>query len=108
MEIERIIEKPPLNEEPSDIALFGRYILQPEIPDILSRKQLGKDNELWLNDAITTYIKEGGHAYAQPVKDGFWYTTGDPLNYMKASLEYALARDDMNSDLKEYIRGLRI
>ena len=90
------------------MAAFGRYILTPEIPEILSQQKLGKDGELWLVDAIAKYIKNGGRAYAQPVTDGFWYTTGDPLNYLKAVLEYALSRPDINGKLKEYIKTLRL
>lgn len=106
--VEGVVEKPDVGTEPSDMAAFGRYILTPEIPQILSEQELGKDGELWLVDAIEKYIKRGGRAYAQPVTDGFWYTTGDPLNYLKAVLEYALSRPDINGNLKEYIKGLRL
>lgn len=106
--VEGVVEKPDVGKEPSDMAAFGRYILTPEIPEILSQQKLGKDGELWLVDAIAKYIKNGGRAYAQPVTDGFWYTTGDPLNYLKAVLEYALSRPDINGKLKEYIKTLRL
>lgn len=108
LEVEGIVEKPKLGEEPSDLVAFGRYILEPEIPAILEKQKLGKDNELWLVDAIREYIRQGGKAYAQPVSDGFWYTTGDPLNYLKAVLEYGLTRDDINEKLKSYIKNLRL
>ncbi|MFC1618003.1 UTP--glucose-1-phosphate uridylyltransferase [Patescibacteria group bacterium] len=108
LEAEGIIEKPEPGQEPSDLAAFGRYILEPQIPELLAKQSLGKGNELWLVDAIHEYIKQGGKVYAQPVENGFWYTTGDPLNYMKASLEYAIDREDMNGELKEYIKSLRI
>jgi len=107
-EVEGVVEKPDPGTEPSDLVAFGRYILEPEIPEILAKQKLGKDNELWLVDAIHTYINNGGKAYAEAVKDGFWYTTGDPLNYLKAVLEYALRRDDINAELKDYIKKLRI
>ncbi len=108
LEVESVIEKPDPKDAPSDLAIFGRFILQPEIPEILSKIDLGKSGELWLTDAIAEYIKRGGKAYACPVQDGFWYTTGDPLNYLKAVLEYAMSRDDINGELKSYIKGLRI
>lgn len=108
LEVEGIVEKPANGEEPSDLVAFGRYILEPEIPQLLAKQDLGKDNELWLVDAIHEYINHGGKAYAQPIKDGFWYTTGDPINYTKAVLEYSLDRQDINGELKEYIKGLRI
>jgi UTP--glucose-1-phosphate uridylyltransferase len=108
LEVEGLVEKPAAGTEPSDLAVFGRYVLTPEIPKILSQSKPGQGNELWLTDAIQAYINAGGHAYAQPVTDGFWYTTGDPLNYLKAVLEYALSRPDINGHLKEYIKGLRL
>ncbi|MFC1721957.1 UTP--glucose-1-phosphate uridylyltransferase [Patescibacteria group bacterium] len=107
-EVEGIVEKPDEGQEPSNLVAFGRYILEPEITEILAKQKLGKGNELWLVDAIHTYINNGGKSYAEPIKNGFWYTTGDPLSYLKAVLEYALSRDDINGDLKEYIRDLRI
>ena len=69
------------------------------------RKVYGTDVEVI---GVHSLDVEGGKAYAQPVKDGFWYTTGDPLNYLQAVLEYALSRDDISEDLKKYIKGLRI
>lgn len=108
LEIEGTVEKPGAAEAPSDMVSFGRFVLTPEIPRILSTQPLGKNNELQLIEAIDTYIKHGGRAYAQPVTDGFWYTTGDPLSYLKAVLEYALSRPDINGNLKDYIKGLRL
>lgn len=108
LEIEGTVEKPSAADAPSDMVSFGRFVLTPEIPQILSTQPLGKNNELQLIEAIDTYIKHGGRAYAQPVTDGFWYTTGDPLNYLKAVLEYALSRPDINGQLKDYIKGLRL
>ncbi len=107
-EVEGIVEKPDPGKEPSDLVAFGRYLLEPEIPEILAKQKPGKDNELWLVDAIHSYINNGGKAYAEAIKDGFWYTTGDPLNYLKAVLEYALCRDDINGELKDYIKNLRL
>ena len=97
-----IIEKPDINKAPSRLADFGRMILNQDIIDILKNTNLGKDNELWIVDAIRNYIKGGGEFYAKKVEDGEWITTGDPLNYLKANLKYAFNRDDINSELKEF------
>jgi UTP--glucose-1-phosphate uridylyltransferase len=105
MEIEDIVEKPSINEAPSQLADFGRMILNQEIIDILRGSPLGKDNELWIVDAIRTYVKNGGVFLAKEVEGGEWLTTGDPLNYLKAILKYALDREDIGSDLKEFIRN---
>lgn len=105
MEIEDIVEKPSINEAPSQLADFGRMILNQDIIDILRGIPLGKDNELWIVDAIRTYVKNGGVFMAKEVEGGEWLTTGDPLNYLKAILKYALDREDIGGDLKEFIKN---
>ncbi len=103
-EVEKIIEKPNLQQTPSQLASFGRYILNSEILNILSKQKLGKGHELWLVDAIEKYIQNGGQAYVQEVQGGQWLTTGDPLNYLRATVEYALDRKDLASDFKKYLK----
>ncbi|MFH0852592.1 MAG: UTP--glucose-1-phosphate uridylyltransferase [bacterium] len=103
MEIEDIVEKPKVEETPSRFAAFGRMILNPEIVEVLRETALGKGNELWLTDAIRSYIKTGGKFLAKKVEGGEWLTTGDPLNYLKATLKYALDREDLKDDLKAFI-----
>lgn len=104
MQIQDIVEKPTAQNTPSRLADFGRMILNKEIIDILRQTALGKNNELWIVDAIRTYVKQGGIFMAKPVKDGQWLTTGDPLNYLKAILTYAMEREDLKVDLKKFIR----
>lgn len=104
-QLEDIIEKPSVEDAPSQLAVFGRYILNQDIINILKNTQLGKGNELWITDAIRTYIKNGGKFSAKEVRDGEWLTTGDPLNYLKATLAYAMERDDINGDFKEFIES---
>lgn len=106
MEIEDIIEKPSIEEAPSQLADFGRIILNQEIIEILKKTALGKGNELWIIDAIKTYVKNGGTFLAKIVEDGEWLTTGDPLNYLKSNLKYAFDRQDIGADLKEFIKEL--
>ncbi len=105
-EIEDIIEKPTIEEAPSRLADFGRMILDQEFIDILRNTALGKGNELWVIDAIKTYVNNGGIFLAKELKDGDWLTTGDPLNYLKANLAYAFDREDLRKDLDEYIEHL--
>ncbi|MCK5490293.1 MAG: UTP--glucose-1-phosphate uridylyltransferase [Candidatus Pacebacteria bacterium] len=106
MQIEDIIEKPNVKEAPSCLADFGRMILNQEIVDVLKETSLGKGNELWIVDAIRTYVRNGGKYYAKEIEDGKWLTTGDPLNYLKTILAYAVGRDDMNGELVEYFQKL--
>jgi UTP--glucose-1-phosphate uridylyltransferase len=102
IELEDIIEKPSKKEAPSLHADFGRMILNREIVDILARTACGKGNELWIIDAIRNYIKEGGRFLAKEVEDGRWITTGDPENYLRATLAYAVDRPELKSVLDEF------
>ncbi|MDP2709560.1 MAG: UTP--glucose-1-phosphate uridylyltransferase [bacterium] len=106
MQITDIIEKPGVKEAPSRLADFGRMILNQEIVNVLKKQPLGKDNELWIVDAIKSYIKQGGEFYAKKVTDGEWLTTGDPLNYMKTMLKYAFDRKDIGPEMKKFTRSL--
>lgn len=103
-EVESIIEKPSVKNAPSQLAEFGRFVIVPEILELLSKQKLGKGNELWLVDAIEKYIKNGGKAYVQEIKNGQWLTTGDPLSYLKATIEYAFDRKDLSKDFKKYLK----
>ncbi|MBP6994101.1 NTP transferase domain-containing protein [Candidatus Woesebacteria bacterium] len=102
-ELEDIVEKPPRDKAPSLHADFGRMILTQDIVDILKRTERGLGDELWIIDAIRNYIHEGGRFMAKEVEDGQWITTGDPLSYLKATIEYALDRKDLNKELRKYL-----
>lgn len=106
MEMEGVVEKPSVEKAPSQLAQFGRMILTPEIVEILKNTKLGKGGELWVTDAISEYIKHGGKFMVQEVEDGQWLTTGDPLNYLKAMIEYAFVREDIGADFKAHLKGL--
>lgn len=103
MQIDDIIEKPSIAKAPSRLADFGRMILNQEIIDVLKKTKLGKSSELWIVDAIRDYIKSGGEFYAKKIKDGEWLTTGDPLNLLKATLEYANDRKELKEYLNKYL-----
>jgi UTP--glucose-1-phosphate uridylyltransferase len=106
MEMEQVVEKPSVDDAPSELAQFGRMILTPDIVDILKETKLGKGNELWVTDAISEYVRGGGKFMVQEVEDGQWLTTGDPLNYLKAMIEYALVREDIGEDFRAHLRSL--
>ncbi len=106
MEIEDIVEKPSIKEAPSRLAVPGRMILDQEIIEILKKTKLGKNNELWMADAIKNYIQAGGTFLAKKIEGGEWLTTGDPLNYLKATLKYAFERKDIGRELKMFTKKL--
>ena len=96
-ELDHIIEKPKVGEEPSLLASYGRYLLTPEVFEYLD--ETGLDNELWLVDGITK-LAERSKVLVEPTK-GQWMTTGDPKNYFLASLKYSLDNEpDWIDDIK--------
>lgn len=107
-QMRKVIEKPKIDEAPSELAQFGRMVLTPEIVTILENTPLGKGNELWVTDAISNYVSHGGKFYVEEVKNGQWLTTGDPLNFLKATVEYALRREDIGEDFRAYLRSLSL
>ena len=107
-EMECVIEKPSIEDAPSQLAQFGRMILTPEIVNILKDTKLGKGGELWVTDAISAYVARGGRFMVEEVEDGKWLTTGDPLNYLKAMVDYALIREDIGADFRAHLKGLAL
>lgn len=103
-EMESIVEKPSVEEAPSQLAQFGRFILDQNIIDALRETSVGKGNELWLTDAIERYLKDGGTVRVKEIENGKWLTTGDPLNYLMATLEYAFDREDIKEKLRGYVQ----
>jgi UTP--glucose-1-phosphate uridylyltransferase len=105
-EVLDMVEKPPLEEAPSNLAIIGRYILTPAIFDVLEKTQAGKGGELQLTDALRSLLKkEKVYAY---VYEGKRHDAGDKLGFLKATIELALKRDDLGGQLKEYLRTLKL
>jgi len=102
--VEDIVEKPAPENAPSNLGVVGRYILVPEIFDILEKVQKGKGGEIQLTDAIKLLLKTKP-VYAVKFS-GKRYDTGDKLGYMKASIEYALRDKEIGSKLKGYLKTL--
>ena len=98
-----LVEKPEPEEAASDLASYGRYLLTPEIFEYLTPEHTGKDNELWLAEAIAKLIPTG-HVYAQQTQ-GLWMTTGDPKNYSFALLKYILSTEDYAGDIRDFIKN---
>lgn len=105
--INKIVEKPKKEDAPSNLATHGAYIMPPRLFEILAETPTGKDGELWLVDAITTLAKED-EVYAVEIKNGKYYDTGNKLEYMKATVEFALKHPDLNGEFKEFLKNLKI
>ena len=105
-EIRNMVEKPRFEEAPSNLAIIGRYILTPAIFEVLSRTQTGAGGELQLTDGLRGLLKqEKMYAY---VYEGKRHDTGDKLGFLKATIEFALKREDLGGRLREYLRGLKL
>ncbi|MBQ2638760.1 NTP transferase domain-containing protein [Candidatus Saccharibacteria bacterium] len=103
MTLDNIVEKPAIEDAPSNLTSYGRYLLTPEVFEHLDPKNTGLDNELWTVDAITKMAKTG-NVYVEKTK-GTWMTTGDPKNYMFAHLRYTLDNEDYAEELKEFVKN---
>ncbi|NMM61122.1 UTP--glucose-1-phosphate uridylyltransferase GalU [Clostridium sp. P21] len=102
--VKDLIEKPKVEEAPSNIAILGRYIITPAIFDILKNTIPGKGDEIQLTDALRTLIKsEAMYAYSF---EGRRYDVGDKLGFLKATVEYALKRDELKEPFMEYLLTL--
>jgi UTP--glucose-1-phosphate uridylyltransferase len=103
--VQDMVEKPPASKAPSNLAIVGRYLLKPEIFGILEEIPFGRGNELQLTDGLRV-LNEIDGLMAYEIKDGKWLTTGDKLSYLKASIEYALEREDLKKEVFSFIKSL--
>jgi UTP--glucose-1-phosphate uridylyltransferase len=100
--VEDLVEKPSREEAPSNLAIIGRYILTPEIFGALDRTEPGRGGELQITDALRRLLEQ------QPVYaymfEGTRYDAGDKLGFLKATVEFALKREDLGEPFREYLR----
>jgi len=102
--INDMVEKPPFAEAPSDLAIIGRYIFTPDIFDAIERTEPGAGGEIQITDAMRLLLKERPF-YAVKL-DGTRHDAGDKLGFLIATVEFALKRDDLGGDFREYLRTL--
>lgn len=102
--LDNIIEKPEINEAPSRLASYGRYLLKPSIFKFLTVNNTGKDNELWTVDAITKIAKDS-KVLVEKTK-GEWMTTGDPENYFKAHLKFVVEQEKYGEKVVSFFKKM--
>ena len=100
-----LVEKPAVEEAPSNIAILGRYIITPQIFKILEETKPGRGGEIQLTDALSKLINEEA-IYAYEF-EGTRYDVGDKLGFLKATVEYALRREDLRDEFMEYLNSLK-
>lgn len=102
-DVTNMVEKPRFEEAPSNHAIIGRYILTPRIFDMLERLTPGAGGELQLTDAIKAllaYEKVYGFSY-----EGKRHDAGDKLGFLKATVEFALKREDLGPQFREWLKA---
>ena len=103
-DVRNLVEKPKLEEAPSDLAIIGRYVLTPAIFEMLERTPLGAGGELQLTDGLRALLKkENIYGF---VFDGKRHDAGDKLGFLKATVEFALKRPDLGEPLRKYLKEI--
>jgi UTP--glucose-1-phosphate uridylyltransferase len=101
-----LVEKPPVDEAPSDLAVIGRYVLDPGVFDVLRDTDPGRGGEIQLTDALRRMARKGEHGPVHGVVfTGRRYDTGDRLEYLKTVVRLASERDDLGSDFSAWLRS---
>ncbi|MEZ7716854.1 UTP--glucose-1-phosphate uridylyltransferase GalU [Leptotrichia wadei] len=103
--VEDFIEKPSVDEAPSNLAALGRYVLEPEIFSYLKNTKPGKGGEIQLTDAILAMKNNGEKLYAYNF-DGLRYDTGDKFGMFVANVEFGLRHEELKDRVKEYLKSL--
>ena len=102
--VKDLVEKPEVEKAPSNIAILGRYVISPEIFEILETTKPGKGGEIQLTDALKELAsKEAMYAY---VFEGRRHDVGDKLGFLEATVEFALKREELREDFLDYLEGI--
>jgi UTP--glucose-1-phosphate uridylyltransferase len=103
VEIKRVVEKPPRDEAPSNLAIIGRYVFTPEIFEMLDRIEPGRGGELQLTDAIGLLLDE--QSVFGRICGAGRYDVGQKLDFLRANVELALERPDLGPPFREWLRA---
>ena len=104
LRIKDLVEKPKASEAPSDLAIIGRYILTPDIFEELERTPRGAGGEIQLTDGLR-HLSRHRALYGYHF-EGVRHDAGNKLGFLKATVEFALKREDLGAPFREYLRGL--
>jgi UTP--glucose-1-phosphate uridylyltransferase len=102
VQVEKIVEKPPRGTAPSNLAVIGRYVLPPDIFDILEKVRPGAGGEIQLTDALAVLAKAGRLVGVR--FKGERYDAGDRLGYLQANIAWALKRPELREGLLAYMK----
>ena len=106
--VNELVEKPAVEDAPSNLAIIGRYVLNPAVFAVLEETGPGRGGEIQLTDALaklaTMPAADGGGVYGVVFR-GRRYDTGDRLDYIKAIVQLASEREDLGPDFREWLEG---
>lgn len=103
--LNKLVEKPKIEDAPSDMMAGGAYIMPPRLFEILAETPTGKGNELWLVDAISKLMEEQ-EVHAVEIKNGRYYDTGNKLEYLKTVVEFGLRHPELKDDFSTFLKTL--
>ena len=103
-EVRGLVEKPAIDDAPSNLIISGRYILQPDVMRVLESQEKGAGGEIQLTDAMATMI--GRQPFHAVTFDGARYDCGSKAGYIQANLAIALERPDMAADVRAFALDL--
>ena len=104
--VKDMVEKPALKDAPSDLAIIGRYILTPDIFDAIEQTKPGAGGEIQITDAMRLLVRSRP-LYAVQL-EGTRHDAGDKLGFLIATVEFALKRDDLGKDFRDYLKTLNL
>lgn len=106
-EIKNMVEKPKVEDAPTNLVAVGKYVITPEVFQTLATMKYGKSGEIRLADAFEIMLAENRPLYGK-ILEGIWLDTGNKLNFMKAAIHLGLKHPEIKDDLKKYIQGLNL
>lgn len=104
-EIKNIVEKPKIEEAPSNLVAVGKYVITPEVLGILTKMTEGKSGEIRLADAFDILLSKNMPLYGKKL-EGEWLDTGDKLGFIKATIQLGLKNNEVGKDLKDYLKKI--
>ncbi len=105
--IKSVVEKPKYEDAPSDMAVIGRYIFTPDLFGAIEKVEPGAGGEIQVADAMRLLLAEGKPFYAVKL-DGIRHDAGDKLGFLIATVEFALKREDLGADFRNYLKTLKL
>jgi len=108
IDMDTVIEKPGKANAPSDLANVSGFLFTPDIFSYLQTayEKLEEGNELYYNDALKLMLEDGKQVLAAEIKGGKYYDTGNKIEYLKTVVSFALERNDLNGEFKQFLREL--